>query len=1059
MKKRYLFLSLLGILMVQVGFAQQKTITGTITDETGLPLPGATVVIENTTRGVSTDFDGNFSIDASAGEVLVASFVGYTDQRITIGAEDAYNLSLQPGNELEEVVITALGIKREKKALGYSVSSLDGNQISNRVETDISRALSGQVAGVNILSGSGLSGAGTNITIRGFSSITGNNQPLIIVDGVAISNDSNETSTFSTQDSGNNAASRLLDIDPNTIENLSVLKGLSATVLYGEQGRNGVILITTKGGGSDSINKGFEISLNSSYYSEQISSLPDYQNRYGNGWQGSKGKAFSNWGSEFTTPFEKVLHPYSGNRYSSSQQGGGTFDDFFPEFAGNTDYEYRPYNSVERFFNNGHFVVNSINLSSGGANSKISLTYTNTDQSGFTPGSFLRKNNFSIGGSAKLSNKFSFQGNINLVSVDKTNPPNAASTGTGNVGSQGTSIFTNVFYTPRSVDLIGLPYKDALNRSVYYRTTNSIQNPRWTVENQFDEEVTNRVFLSSILNYEISDGIIATWKTGYDIYNEKSSFSVNKGGIYLPNGLYHESRNTGVIWDHTFTTNIRKDINEDFDIDATIGGNSRRNTFDRSRVEYDRQLVYNNFFAANFVENLATNIYREERNIFGVFASAALGFRDYLYVNFGARKDWSSTHSAENNTILYPSGSLSFLASEAIDGLKSEEGINFLKLRFGTGSSARFADPYVTTDAVTVVANEWLDKNGNIISTNKVRNRLGNPNLKPELITDIEAGIELRALNNSVGLEASIYKITAQDQILDQDLDPATGRTVTAINAGKLETKGFELSLNLNPYSSENFNWNSIVNFDTYESTIVELPVEGAIYLTGPYSNLGNYAIAGQPFNTMQGTVIKRDDQGRFIVGSDGLYLTEDEIGIIGDPNPDWKSSFINTFSYRGLNFYVQVEYTHGGDMYSATAATLQGRGLVEGTDFDRSIPIVAPGVKQDGSINDIQITANDHYWENYTITELRVYDATHLRLRELGLSYTFPESIISKTPFGSINLSAKAQNIWFKAFNFPDAINFDPEVSSQGVGNSRGFDLLTGPTAKRYGLSLNLTF
>ena len=1054
---------------LSVGLAQQKSISGTILDETGGPLPGATVLVEGTNRGVTTDFDGNFSIQASEGETLIVSYVGYADQSIPVGSQDSYSATLVSDNQLDEVVITGQGIKREKKALGYAVTTLTGKDVSERPETDLARALSGQVAGVSILGGSGIVGSGTNITIRGFSSITGDNQALIIVDGVPFSNATNETSTFSTSDSGNNSASRLLDIDPNNIADLSVLKGLSATILYGEQGRNGVILITTKGGSGSISEKKLEVTINSSYYTEEISSTPDYQSRYGGGWQGSLGKAFSNWGAEFTSPFQQITHVYSGNAYSSVQQGGGNFNSSFPDFAGNTSYEYRPYDSVKNFFEKGYTAINNINISKSTDKARFSLTYSNSDQKGFTPNNTLVRNNFSIGGSAKLSNRFTFNGTMNYVNTNKQNPSNAASTGSSNVSSGGSGIFANVLYTPRSIDLLGLPYEDDLHRSVYYRTTNSIQNPRWTAENEIDAEITDRIYFSMASTFEFTDELSATWRSGLDAYNETSSFSVNKGGIYLPDGLYYETRFTGKIWDHSLLINYSKDFNEDINLSAVLGGNSRRNTLTSSRVEYDKQLVYGAFFANNFENRNAIDLYNSQENQYGVYASATLGYKNYAYLNLAGRNDWSSTHVSGNNTLFYPSASISFIPTTAFNELKSIDGLNYMKIRVGYGSSANFADPYVTQDRLGVAARAWLDEKGNPVNINGSPvnindsgvSRLGNPNLTPELVTEVELGIDLKAFDNRFGLEASVYSKKATDQILDKRLDPASGFTITAINAGKLETKGIELGFNVNPIRQESFNWDFKLNFDAYESTVTELPggETDQLFLSGPFANLGNFAIQGKPFNTLVGTRIQQDDKGNRIVGSDGFYLTEDKIGIIGDPNPDWHASFLNNISFGNLSFAMQWDYTHGGDLYSATATTLTIRGLAGETDFDRSIPIVAPGVKQDGTINDIQITANDHYWENLGEDEFRIFDATHLRLREVSLTYVFSDEILAKTPFGNLSIAFTGNNLWFKAFNFPESINFDPSVSSEGVGNSRGFDLLTGPTSKRYGVSLRASF
>ncbi len=1060
--KRMQLMAVVFFLGILTSFAQEKPISGTISDLSGMPLPGVNIIVKGTTNGTQSDFDGNYTINVSVGDILSYTYIGLKSVERTVGSANTMNITMEEDNEsLEEVVVTAQGIKREKKALGYAVTTLKGEDIANRPETDVARALSGQIPGVDVLGGSGLAGSGTNITIRGFSTMTGDNQPLIIVDGVPFSNASNETSTFSTSQSGNNSASRLLDLDPNNIANLSVLKGLSATVLYGEQGRNGVILITTKTGSSGTTSNKLEVSVNSSFYVEEISSLPDFQSRYGGGWQNSRGKAFSNWGAEFSSPYEEILHVYSGNAYSSVQQGGGSFDASFPEFAGNTSYQYKPYNSVKNFFDSGYTSVNNINVAKSTETTNLNLSYSHTDQKGFTPNNTLRRNNFSIGGSAKLSNKFTFSGTMNYVNTNKKSPPNAASTGASNVSSGGSGIFANVLYTPRSIDLMGLPWEDDQHRSVYYRTTNSIQNPRWTAANEIDQEITDRVFFSMAGTYKFNDWISATWRTGFDGYNETASFKVNKGGIYLPNGLYYESRNTGKIWDHSLLLNMARDLNDDINLSFDAGFNARRNTFNSSTVQYDKQLVYGKFFANNFEDKNATSLFRSEENVYGLFGSATVAYKNFAYLNVAGRNDWASTHESGNNTIFYPSASLSFIPTSAFPELRSAKGISYLKMRLGYGSSANFASPYVTRNVLAVQAKAWLDASGNPVNVNNVSNRLGNPNLKPELVKELEFGIELKALNGRLGFEGSIYSKEAKDQILDKNLDPSSGYTITAINAGKLKTEGIEIGINATPISTENFKWNTILNFDAYESTVTELPggEDSALFLSGPFSNLGNFAIQGQPFNVMQGQVVQRDAAGNAIVGTDGLYLLEDEIGIIGDPNPDWHATLINSMSYKGFTFSMQWDYTHGGDMYSATANTLIIRGLAGETAFDRSIPVVAPGVLQDGSINTIQISANDHYWENYGNSEFKVYDASHLRLREVSLSYKLSDKLLKNSPFGDVTITATGNNLWFKAFNFPDSINFDPAVSSEGVGNSRGFDLLTGPTAKRYGISLRASF
>jgi TonB-linked SusC/RagA family outer membrane protein len=1064
-------LTLLLAFVVQFTFAQENTISGTVTDDKGLPLPGVNVVVKSTISGTQTDFDGNYSLQANRGAVLIFSYVGFETKEIAIADSNTINIQLsEDAAQLEEVVVTAQGIKRQKKALGYAVTIIKGEDVAKRPETDVARALSGQIPGVAILGGSGVAGTGTNITIRGFSTITGDNQPLIIVDGVPFSNANNDdrNNNLSTDGSGVNSASRLLDLDPNNIAQLSVLKGLSATVTYGEQGRNGVILITTKSGAGGDLGKKLEVNVSSSYFVEQISALPEYQNTYGGGFQNSGGKAFSNWGAKFTTPYTLVAHPYSGNAYAGVQSGGGDFDTSFPQFAGRTDYEYKPYNSVEKFFNTGYTASNHINVSKASETANFSLGYSNSETKSFVPGSKLRRNNFNLGGSAKLSNKFTFSGSMSYIKTDKQNPSTAASTGSNNVSNGGSGIFANVLYTPRTVDLMGLPYEDAQHRSVYYRTDNSIQNPRWTAVNEIVKEVTDRVFFSMSGKYEFNDWISTTWRTGMDNYNEVSSFSVNRGGIYLPDGLYHEDRNTNRIWDHSLLINMNKDLSQEINLSVDLGANARRNRFTSSRVEYDKQLVYGSFFANNFEEKVATDLFNSQENTFGIYGSAILGYKNWIFLSAAARNDWSSTHESGNNSILYPSASISFIPTSVFSGLKSNNGgLNYLKLRFGYGSSANFAAPYRTRQGINIRARDFLTTDGTAVNTAvsqdpvNLLSRLANPDLKPELVTELEFGIEFKALNNRIGFEGSVYTKEARDQILDQTLDPASGFTVTAINAGKLKTEGIEIGINVTPIRTDNLQWDFILNFDAYESTITELPggTDAQIITGGPFTNLGNFAVQGQPYNLIMGTVLQRDDAGSPIVGSNGLYLTEDEIAPLADPNPDWHAALINNFSYKGLNFGMQWDYTHGGDMYSATASVLIIRGQAGETDFDRSLSVIAPGVKQDGTPNDIQITSTEMYWRNYGNDEFRIYDATHIRLREVSLSYSLPKKALDNTPFGNITISAIGNNLWFKAFNFPESINFDPSVTSEGVGNSRGFDLLTGPTVKRYGLSVRASF
>jgi len=496
-------LTLLLAFVVQTTFAQENTVSGTVSDVSGV-LPGVSILIKGTKTGTETDFDGKYTIQANTGDVLVFRYLGYTMVEKTVSSSNQINLTLEANaSVLDEIVVTAQGIKKSKKALGYSSATVKAADIEGKPNVDIAQALNGKVAGVEILSGGSTAGAGANITIRGYSSITGSNQPLIVVDGIPISSAANRQNGFNSAN-GASSGSRLSDIDQNNISNMEVLKGLSATVLYGEEGRNGVILITTKTGNSSSRkNKKMSVSVTSSLFFSEITGLPEWQNTFGNGWQGSASKAFSNWGANFNDVTE-VPHIYENNSYQSSQ-GGGSYNDFFPEYVGAT-YAYKPYDNVEGFFRKGASLVNSVNFSGGSENTRFNASYTNTDTEGITPGNAIVRNNLSIGGSSKLDNGLVITGSINYILSDLTSPPTASSRGS-NADGGSSSVFANVLYTPRSVNLNGLPWEDSLNRSVFYRSDGSIQNPYWTINNEKYSEDTDRINGKLALSYPITDNI------------------------------------------------------------------------------------------------------------------------------------------------------------------------------------------------------------------------------------------------------------------------------------------------------------------------------------------------------------------------------------------------------------------------------------------------------------------------------------------------------------------------------------------------------------------------
>lgn len=1036
----------------------QRTITGTITDGDGETLIGASILVKGTSTGTVSDLDGNYELTVpEGGTFLVISYTGFATQEVELGASNVVDVVLaESAAELAEVVVTGLGIRKEKKALGYGVSTVGAEKLTNRAESDVARLLRGKATGVDITSTSGMSGSGTNIIIRGYSSITGSNQPLFVVDGVPFNSDTN-TDRGSRQ-GGSTASSRFLDIDPNNIEEISILKGLSATVLYGEAGRNGVILITTKNGAvSPDADKKFEISVTQNVSISEVANLPEFQDVYGNGFSGNFGWFFSNWGPSFDVRGNNgiaedgtIAHPYDQAQYN----------DDFPEFIGQR-YEYRPYSAVEDFFDSGTINNTSVSMRKNlGGGSQVSASYSYLNDEGFVPGNVLEKHNLGLGAVAQLANGLNVKGNFNFVVSDRDYPP--ASFGFGSNPDAGTaSLFSNILYTPRSIDLFGLPFESPIDGSmVYYRRGSAIQNPRWTLKHANDNEDIKRFFGNIELAYDLTDWLKATYRIGVDQYTQQQRRTVNKGGSQVPDGVLATSERLNTISDQVINLTADYQINDDFDLNILAGANFRRETRDQTIAVSTEQFVFGLFTHDNFITHQNFSFTRAENTI-GAYATATLGFRSFLYLNFQGRNDWTSTLEKENRSIFYPSGSISFIPTEAIPSLQASRIVNYLKLRVGYGTSAGYPNPYQTRNTLSTFTNVFVTSGGSVLNTNAVSNRLGNANLKPELHSELEFGLEARFLDNRIGIDFSYYNKQSKDLIIDLDLDPSTGFTNTTVNAAEIENTGIELGLNLTPVKGA-FQWDVTVNY-TRNRNIVQSIAEGVdqVLIDGANSSLGNFALPGQPYGVMLGDFYERDESGRLLVGSDANYIISQDIDVIGDPNPRYRASLINAFSYKGITFDFQWDYIHRGDIYSVSTATMLARGNTVETSFDRFVPIILPGVKaSDGAENDQQAYAGDLGFDQFFgAASGTIFDGTTIRLREVSLAYALPASLLDKTPLGSVSLRFFGENLFYDAVNFPDGVNFDPEVLSLGVGNGRGFDFLTGPTAKKYGVSLNLTF
>lgn len=1066
MRKTLLLMAGCMLLAVQL-LAQTITITGKVTDEKGDAVPFASIKVRGGNIGTSADAAGNFTINVKPGTTLLISAAGMTEKSLSVGNNSGnFAVSLTASNEsLNEVVVTALGIRREKKALGYAVATVDKKDLELRPDGDVVRLLNGKAPGVDILNVSGMSGSGTNIIIRGVSTITGGSTPLFIVDGVPF--DASTTAQAGFQ-YGNTTSSRFLDLDPNNIESINILKGLSATTLYGELGRNGVVVITTKNGANRKTNKKMEVTLNQSVFFNKVANLPEYQQKYGGGYDQSLSLGFySNWGAKFTDPPAQVAHPYDRPAIRAA----------FPEFVG-VKYDYKPYNSVERFFRTGIIKSSSINVASSGNNSSFNANFGYLDDQGFTPGNSLIKNNFGLGGSAKLSNNFTVSGTFNYAITDFKSPPTATSFGSNPTVS---SVFGNLIYTPVAVDMIGLPYENPLNRSsVYYRGDNAIQHPIWTVKNAFSRQKVNRIYGNLALKYDLLKNLSLTYRVGYDYYSDQNSYSQNKGGTVggeqYQLGLYRTVDGHNTIWNHNLIANWSTQLSSNWSLNVDAGINSQERLYEQNGQKSTQQLVYGLFDHDNFIVHENTSEdgsridYKLRTQAVGIFAQGLVAYKEFLYVTLGGRNSWSSNLEKNNRSLFYPSGSVSFIPTSAIESLKGSSILNYLKLRAGYATSANFGRPYATRPVLDISTNVFVDRIGTVFNSNSINNRLANPNLKPELVKETEIGIEGRFINNRLSLDLTFYRRVANDQILDRDLDPASGFTVTSINAGSVRNKGIELGLGYTVVRSKNWRWQLDGNFTLNRSLVYDLPPDVKQIVIDGFTNGGLFAINNQPLGIIQGPYTKKDTLkgsktlGQRLVDGNGHYISSGAIGILGDPTPDYKLTGISTLSYKSFSFRMQWDYTQGGDMVAYTPGTLVGRGLTKDTDFDRLLPLILPGVKEsDGKPNDVQISASAAYFSNlsgfFGMEDLITYDATVIRLREASLSYSLPESLLSRLPFGAISLTISGQNLWYRAPNFPKYVNFDPETSSLGVSNVRGLEYLSGPTSRRFGASIRVSF
>lgn len=1074
--KRYLLVLFWAFCASITVYAQERVISGKITSaEDGEPLPGVNVVIKGTTTGTVTDADGNFRL-SSAPETgtLVFSFIGLTTQEIDITGRTTIDVQMaQDAQQLGEVIVTAQGIERSREALGYSVSEVGGEKLQQISEADPLRSLQAKVPGVNVAGSSGLPGSSTRITIRGNTSLTGANQPLIVVDGIPFDNSYTISNTQTSLVGGSANSSRAVDIDPANIESVTVLKGASAAALYGTRAANGVIIYTTKAGSSRASQKGLEVTFNSSYSLEKIANLPDYQNKYGGGANGNYAVANGSWGAAFGGKLESIPHPYWGAAFAAG----------FPELQG-TRIPYQAYpDNVKNFFNDGHLVENSFSISGGNETSRLTAVISRTDQEGIIPSSMFDRTSISVGGNTQLANKLHVGASVTYTNSIQNGPILGANNAIG-----GASIFSRTLWLPRNFDLQGLPYKNpATNASVAGWLTGQLDNPYWSAENNKYTSHVDRVNGYLNFSYDLNDWLSASYKIGMNTYTDRRQTTIRPGSVSSIGAGQGGVQDDYIWWqeiESNFLVTASRDINDDFNVVANVGHNMNQRTSERQ--VYDGTQIVS--FGIDDIDNVQTvipagGLYSQQR-IVGVYGDVQVGFRDYLYLNVTGRNDWASTLPQGGNSFFYPSANLSFIFTE---GLKlNNRLLNYGKLRAGVARVGNAPTPYNLIPTYTVnpgfgnvgqglgVQFPYLGKPGALIGTT-----IADPNLTPEFTTEVEVGAELQFFNSRLGLDVALYQKTTTNQLGFVSTPAATGYVNKYTNFGEVSNTGIEVGVNATPVILGDFKWDMYLAYSHNENIIEELTDGVELVTIGTQFTGGVRAvhIPGQPYGAIEGQPVARDPEtGKILVnGANGLPIVNTNAAsrkILGNPNPKWLAGLTNTFSYRGLTLSVLMEMRYGSDIYSSTIQNMMFRGVTTDTE-DREKIVILDGYVGDPTnfvpltngegekiVNNTQLNMNALYFNAYSAAdEFFVFDATYLRLREITLAYRLPKAWLGKTPFGSAQISVSGRNLWLYTPGIPKGTNFDPESNTFGATNQQGFEFTNAPTARRYGINLSLTF
>ncbi|MEY2949467.1 MAG: hypothetical protein RLZZ248_668 [Bacteroidota bacterium] len=1017
MKKKLFFTLSLFALFAFTGFAQ-KTVSGTVTDASGEVMIGVNILEVGTSNGTITDLDGNFSIEVSDDATLEFSMVGYTPQQIEVGSQTVIDLVLEEGVALSEVVVTSLGISKEKKALGYAVTEIGGEDFTEARELNVANSLAGKVAGVNVSNIASGPGGSSRVIIRGNSSISGNNQPLYVVDGIPIDNTNlGSAGMWGGQDWGDGVSS----INPDDIETMTVLKGSSAAALYGSRASNGVIMITTKKGGK---RKGVGVEVQSNYTFENIIETFDFQKEYG---QGDNGK-------RPTTQPEAI----ASNLYSWGEKLDGRSTIQF-------DGQSRPYSDVGdnlgSFYQTGSTWTNSLSLSGGDENYNFRFGVTNLENQGIIPNSGLDRNTFTTNTSGKFGKlTASFAGTYIRENVQ--NRPRLSD-------SPGNANYT-AWSMPANVDVNSLlgPNGDGTNEEgteLLFNDNIYVTNPWFAAYNFVGSNTKHRAMGNTTLRFQFTDWLYIQGRAGIDSYTERRTSLEPYGTAYKPLGGMSELERRFTETNLDLIIGVDKTLDNGIGISAFVGGNQMERSFETlggSGNNFNIPFLH----TLNNLANRGTSYGISEKAINSVFGSLELSYNSILYLTATARNDWFSTLPVESNSILYPSFTASFILSDAIT---MPSFVSFAKLRGGWAQVGGDTDPYQLNLTYGLVGQGHFGSPLGRIS----QGRIPNFNLQPSETSEIELGADFRLFQNKLGVDITYYDKTTSNDILFASISQTSGFGSQVVNIGELRNSGIELLLNITPIKRTNFSWDMTFNFANNQNEVVSLltPEQDEESIRVSESRTRSAYIhheEGQPYSVIKGFKYARDAAGNIQYDENG-YPVRGEFGVLGNGVHPTTLGLTNRFRYKNFQLSVLVDGKFGGDIYAATNAFAYLRGLHKNTLVGRENGNV-------GGPKTLPLDEVDNYYSQiYNITEEFVEDASFIKLRQFTLGYNFPKTMLESTPFSEVSLSLVGRNLLLLMSRVD---NIDPE-STYSNGNDQGLEMFGVPQTRSFGFNLNVKF